>query len=253
MHKTCFKLVIFFFALGFGNLLLADEISDRLHEAEKYFAQKEYNRAIYFYQTVISKDPRNITAYKEIGDCYFQLKEYKKALENYKKVQWLKAGTIDYRLGLTYYCIGEYDTAKDYLNLAFRADSTLLNANFYLAKIYDYQKDYSAALRCYQTEVEVSPLEQNYINLARYYKKVGRYDKTISTIDKTVKKYPKSSEAYLIYAELAEMKNFRDKAIDSYRKAAQLGSGKAQLWMETKGYPWQKEKTFFERLKFWNN
>ncbi len=253
MHKICFKLIVFFFALCFSNLLLGDEISDKLHQAEKYYAQKEYNRAIYFYQSVIVKDPRNVVAYKEIGDCYFQLKEYEKALENYKKVEWLQANTINYRLGLAYYCIGDYDKAKGYLLQSLRIDSAKVSANFYLARIYDYQKNYAAALKSYQEEVKISPLEENYLNLARYYQKVGRYDKTISTIDMTVEKFPKSGEAYLIYAELAEMKNFKDKAVGSYRKAAQLGSGKAQLWMEKKGYPWREEKTFFERLKFWEN
>ena len=251
MHKVCFKLIVFFLALCFSNLLLGDEISDKIHLAEEYYAQGEYSKAIYFYQVVLNKDPRNVVAYKEIGDCYFRLKEYNKALENYKKVEWLQANSINYRLGLTHYFMGDYEKAKDYLLQALKMDAKKENVNYYLARIYDYQKNDKAALRCYLKEVRISPLEENYLNLARYYQKMGRYDKTISTIDITVKKFPKSGEAYLVYAELAEMKNFKDKAIDSYRKAAQLGNGKAQLWMEKKGYPWQKEKTFFDRLKFW--
>ncbi len=251
MCKSWSKFVVALLALSFFGLLGADEVADRLNEAQKYYAQENYNKAIYFYQSVILLDPRNITAYKQIGDSYFQLKEYEDALENYKKVQWLEANSIDYRLGLTYYCIGEYEQAQRFLLLALAADSGKQNANLYLAKIYDYQKNYGAALKSYQREVKIAPTEQNFVNLARYYRRVGRYDQTIATADSIIAKFPESGEAYLIYAELAELKGFDEKAIDSYRKAAQLGNGKAQLWMERRGYLWREEKSFFDKLKFW--
>ncbi len=239
--------------LCFFSALFADGIADDLAKAEVFYAQKNYHRAIFFYSRVISIDPRNIIAYEEIGDCYFQLKEFDKALENYKRVQWLNPGTINYRLGLTYYCLGDYRSAKRYFLVLSDNDTVRANTNFYLAKIYEFEDNDSLAIMHLKREIEIVPSENNFLELARFYYKLKKYDEAVGTVDELVKIFPESADGYLIYAEIAEKRGFSEKAIENYRKAAQLGSGEAQLWMEKKGYPWRKEKDFFDKLMFWKD
>ena len=229
------------------------DISVELGKAEQLYAEKNYNGAIYCYQKIISEDPRHVTAYKGLGDCYFQSKHYGKALENYKRVEWLKPNTINYRLGLTYYCMGDYQNAKRLFIQAAFNDPKKTNINYYLGRIHEYHKEDDFALECFKKELELAPVEMNYLVLAKFYFKKLRYDESVAVIDSLVKNIPWSAEGYLIYAQIAERRNFKNKAVEEYQQAARLGNGEAQIWLEQKGIPWKKKKSFFKFLKFWED
>jgi tetratricopeptide (TPR) repeat protein len=70
--------------------------------AAQYYSNKEYDKAITYYEKIYSKHPTN-TNYRNYVDCYVQLKDYKNAEKIVKKqiryddidqVLWLDLGTI---------------------------------------------------------------------------------------------------------------------------------------------------------------
>ncbi len=254
MSKTWFRFcaTLLFSCLScalWGQISIPEELA----KAEQLYAEKNYNGAVYHYTKIINEDPRHITAYKGMGDCYFQNKNYEEALKNYKRVEWLEPDYIDYRLGLTYYCIGDYRQAKGYFIKSIRNDPTRTNVNYYLGRIHEYHKEDDFALDCFKKELELAPIEMNYLVLAKFYYKRLRYDESVAVIDSLVKEVPWSAEGYLLYGQIAEKRNFENKAIEDYQRAARLGSGEAQLWLEQKGVPWRKEKGFLKFLKFWED
>ncbi len=255
MSKTWFRLsiVLLFSCLFHGLWGEQFNVLEEIGKAEQFYADERYIDAIYCYTKVVEEDPRNVIGYQGMGDCYFKIKRYSEALENYKKVEWIEPNTINYRLGLTYYCIGDYKNSKNYFIQTLNNDPGRVNANYYLGRIHEYHKEIDYALDCYKNELQNAPVEMNFLFLARFYYKQGKYDEAVEVIDRLMEKSPYSADGYLIYAQIAEKKDFENKAIEDYQQAARLGSAEAQLWLEKRGVPWREKKGFFDFLLFWKD
>lgn len=119
------------FLVGCSNVKTNKEMEYSLLRGVNYSQQKEYEKAMTEYQKAYSLDSNNIILLKELGYCYYQFGDYKRAEEF-----WLK---------------GLKQVPKD--------DSIIKN----LATLYYEEKNYSKALEI--TKSSYNPNDEYYLKL----------------------------------------------------------------------------------------
>lgn len=162
-----------------------------------------YQDPFLIWQDVIAKYPKHPYAYNELGNIYFERKEYNKALHIYQRAIELNPGYAEpYNLGNIY-----VEQKKDYLKaLQLYEKAVEVNPNYAkaynnLGNIYFEQRNYHKALQMYQkaTELDTSQTEAH-SNLGNLY-----YEQ---------KQYKKALEEYKIALELMPNNQFiRDRVL----------------------------------------
>lgn len=98
----------------------------RLKKADEIYEAGEYYRALETYQSLLRKIKDKRTkqeVYFKIGECYFNINNFKKARTNYRKaVKGHLAVDVHYKLGLTSKLSGEYENAIEEFKKALELD-----------------------------------------------------------------------------------------------------------------------------------
>ena len=200
-------------------------------------------------KTTSGNDISNIS--KIIGESYFNIKKYDKAisyLKNYKgkKGKWKHEDF--YQLGYAYYKIGNYSKAIDQFNkIIGKKDKLAQNAYYFLAECYIKNNRKSSALNAYRSasSMEFSPeiTKLSLLNYARLSYEIGNpYEPVTKVIIRFLEAYPKTQHEYEltsfllssytnsgsydeVIALLSSQNDYRDKRLlqkVSFLKAVQL-------------------------------
>jgi len=186
---------------------------------------------------------RSARLYSALGAAYEQRKEYKNAINAYKKAIQLDRDNLDAIRGLAENLLndGQTDAALDQYKII--ADANPEDAQTYLrlAEIYRRQGKYDLALENLKKADTMVPdsLEVPY-NMAAVYQSQGRYDEAAKLLQDLVKKSEKPDTSYsnsdrnnrAIFIERLGMV-YRDQenyqaAVDTFRKMLTLGDENAE-------------------------
>ena len=203
---------------------------------------------------------RSAKLYSALGAAYEQRKEYKNAIDAYKKAIQLDRDNLDAIRGLAENLLndGQTDAALDQYKII--ADANPEDAQTYLrlAEIYRRQGKYDLALENLKKADTMVPdsLEVPY-NMAAVYQSQGRYDEAAKLLQDLVKKTEKPDTSYsqsdrnnrAIFIERLGMV-YRDQenyqaAADTFRKMLTLGDENAE-----RGY--QNIIDTYREAKEWN-
>eukprot|EP01084_Bolivina_argentea_P152586 266157_1 len=128
-------------------------------------------------------DRRNFNSM--IGRCYYQLKQYKKAIPFFEThlEQNPNECRIYRQISRTYSEIQEYEIANKYLERAFEIKDLSNDDKSYVYQVWGvnqyYQGDLYAGIECTLKAVELNPkYAVFYNNLGRYYYELGEYDES---------------------------------------------------------------------------
>jgi tetratricopeptide (TPR) repeat protein len=186
---------------------------------------------------------RSAKLYSALGAAYEQRKEYKNAIDAYKKAIQLDRDNLDAIRGLAENLLndGQTDAALDQYKII--ADANPEDAQTYLrlAEIYRRQGKYDLALENLKKADSMVPdsLEVPY-NMAAVYQSQGRYDEAVKLLEELVKKTAKPDTSYsqsdrnnrAIFIERLGMV-YRDQenypaAVEAFRKMLTLGDENAE-------------------------
>ncbi len=203
---------------------------------------------------------RSAKLYSALGAAYEQRKEYKSAIDAYKKAIQLDRDNLDAIRGLAENLLndGQTDAALDQYKII--ADANPEDAQTYLrlAEIYRRQGKYDLALENLKKADGMVPdsLEVPY-NMAAVYQSQGRYDEAAKLLQDLVKKTEKPDTSYsnsdrnnrAIFIERLGMV-YRDQenyqaAVETFRKMLTLGDENAE-----RGY--QNVIDTYREAKQWN-
>jgi tetratricopeptide (TPR) repeat protein len=203
---------------------------------------------------------RSAKLYSALGAAYEQRKEYKNAINAYKKAIQLDRDNLDAIRGLAENLLndGQTDAALDQYKII--ADANPEDAQTYLrlAEIYRREGKYDLALENLKKADTMVPdsLEVPY-NMAAVYQSQGRYDEAAKLLQDLVKKTEKPDTSYsnsdrnnrAIFIERLGMV-YRDQenyqaAVDSFRKMLTLGDENTE-----RGY--QDVIDTYREAKQWN-
>jgi tetratricopeptide (TPR) repeat protein len=176
--------------------------------------------------------------YAALGATYEQRKEYKNAIDAYKKAITLDRDNLDAIRGLAENLLndGQTDAALDQYKVIAEANPEDAQSYLRIAEIYRRQGKYDPALESLKKADAIVPdsLEVPY-NMATVYQAQGRYDDAVKLLQDLVKKTEKPDTSYsradrnnrAIFIERLGMV-YRDQenysaAVDTFRKMLPLG------------------------------
>ncbi len=154
---------------------------------DAYYSLKQYKKAIADYNKAIELDPENVIAYGRRGDAYGRLKQYKAAIKDYDKAVSLDpayAPVYNNRANLLY-TIRQYEKAiEDYsktIELDPENDTVYSNRGLAYSGLEQYEK----AIEDYKRAIELAPEDAyNYVYLSKINIFTGNYDRALAVITK---------------------------------------------------------------------
>ncbi len=109
---------------------------------------------------IVKKDPKNLSAWKELGNLCFDSNQPQEAIKAYTEYLKLKPDDADVRtdLGIMYRNVGEIDKAIEEFKKAAQIDPKHVNARYNLGLVLLHDKrDIKAAVKAWEDYLRVDP------------------------------------------------------------------------------------------------
>jgi cytochrome c-type biogenesis protein CcmH/NrfG len=109
---------------------------------------------------IVKKDPKNLAAWVELGNIYFDTNQPKEAIEAYKQYLAIKPDNPDVRtdMGIMHRKLGEFDRAIEEFRTAAQNDPKHVNSRYNLGLVLLHDKgDMKAAIKAWEDYLKVDP------------------------------------------------------------------------------------------------
>lgn len=109
---------------------------------------------------IVKKDPKNLSAWVELGNLYFDSNQPEEAIKAYTEYLKLKPDNADVRtdLGIMYRNTGQIDKAIDEFRKAAQIDSKHVNSRYNLGLVLLHDKrEMKAAIKAWEDYLKVDP------------------------------------------------------------------------------------------------
>ncbi|MFH1721981.1 MAG: tetratricopeptide repeat protein, partial [Candidatus Altiarchaeota archaeon] len=134
-------------------------IGKNLQSGQDAMKRKDVLKAIESFQKVLQKDPRNISAYSNLGIIYFQNRDFAQAIEYFSVTTTLdeKNPKNYFNLGYSYYSLGEVEKAIANYRKATEIDPYYARAYFELGTAWTLKHDLKEAASNFKKAIELDP------------------------------------------------------------------------------------------------
>jgi tetratricopeptide (TPR) repeat protein len=198
MRRALSLLFIILSLLVFKNLAFAQM---EVEACKNFYDARDYKRAIEAGKRAVQKYPNNPDAQFCLGRSYYEVGEFKLALEHMKRAESLTSNKKDLmsiynEIGLIYNGMGSLDDALLYysrsLSLARDLGSKSMQASVLnnIAMIYDKKGELDKALDYYEESLRLKTDEKEkaptYNNIALIYEDKGNYQKAVEYLKKAI-------------------------------------------------------------------
>lgn len=95
--------------------------------------------------------------------------------------------------------------------------------------------EFAAAVESFSRALAAKPSSDSYLRRAMAYRKLNKFTLALADLDRVIKMNPKIGEAYFQRGQILRDSGENQAGIAEIRKAASMGSGKADLWLKAKG------------------
>ena len=109
---------------------------------------------------IVKKDPKNVPAWVEMGNLYFDSGQPKEAIEAYSQYLTIKPDNPDVRtdMGIMYRQLGEFDKAIEEFKKAAQSDLKHANSRYNIGIVLLHDKqDIKGAIRAWEEYLKVDP------------------------------------------------------------------------------------------------
>lgn len=148
---------------------------------------RKIDEAVAMFNKAIDIEPMLIDSYRNLGDLYLHLNQYKEAKNYYKKALLIeKSGEIYFQYGNACFLNDEEHEGLEYYNLALSAGFDDDDMLFYMGLAYEHMNDDAMALRYIQKALSKNPSRPDYkvkkISLLLRMNKIEEADKNIDEL-----------------------------------------------------------------------
>lgn len=112
---------------------------------------------------IVKKDPKNLPAWVELGNLYFDCEQPKEAIEAYSQYLAIKPDNPDVRtdMGIMYRKLGDFDHAIDEFRKAAQSDPKHTHSRYNIGIVLLHDKqDIKGAIKAWEDYVKVDPSSQ---------------------------------------------------------------------------------------------
>ena len=109
---------------------------------------------------IVKKDPKNLPAWVELGNLYFDTNQPKEAIEAYTRYLAVKPDNADVRtdMGIMYRKLGQFDKAIEEFKKAAQSDPKHANSRYNMGLVLLHDKgDMKGAIRAWEDYLKVDP------------------------------------------------------------------------------------------------
>ena len=144
-----------------------------------YKEKRQFDSAIFYFNKIITADPKDVDAHKAMGNIYLEKQMYDSAEHHLKMAIALnpKAQDAVMDLGVVYFSTNRYPQALTQFNKAVSLDDHYVKAFSNLGRTYFVMGQYNAAIETFHAERNLDPNNINDVSLiALSFKKLGKTD-----------------------------------------------------------------------------
>jgi cytochrome c-type biogenesis protein CcmH/NrfG len=109
---------------------------------------------------ILKKDPKNLPAWVELGNLYFDTDQPKEAIEAYRQYLAIKPNNADVRtdMGIMYRKLGQFDKAIEEFRKAAQSDPKHVNSRYNIGLVLLHDKqDIKGAVKAWEDYLKVDP------------------------------------------------------------------------------------------------
>jgi tetratricopeptide (TPR) repeat protein len=201
-------------------------------------------KSITYYEQSFAVDTTDARPYINIGEVYFRLKQYDRAIEAFKKFLALNpnssyTGMVISNVAYMFNTKADtlqnaifYDSAAYYCAWALKLYPTVPQNHIDLGNVYMCQKKYDKALPCFQKVAELDSANiAIHLQIGQAYLGLGEYEKAKSSVQLVLDGYADTVTALVVMADIYLQQHDMDNATSYYQRAAQKGDKGAAKWL----------------------
>jgi cytochrome c-type biogenesis protein CcmH/NrfG len=109
---------------------------------------------------ILKKDPKNLTAWVELGNLYFDSGQPEEAIDAYSQYLAIKPDNPDVRtdMGIMYRALGDFDRAIEEFKKAVQSDPKHINSRYNMGIVLLHDKrDIKGAIKAWEEYLKVDP------------------------------------------------------------------------------------------------
>jgi tetratricopeptide (TPR) repeat protein len=109
---------------------------------------------------IVKKDPKNLPAWVELGNLYFDSNQPKEAIEAYEQYLAVKPDNADVRtdMGIMYRNLGDFDRALEEFRKAAQSDPKHVNSRYNIGLVLLHDKqDMKGAIKAWEDYLKLDP------------------------------------------------------------------------------------------------
>ena len=121
---------------------------------------KQVSSEILSLKEIVKKDPKNLTAWEELGNLYFDSGQPKEAIEAYKEYLAIQPDNPDVRtdMGIMYRALGDFDRAIEEFKKAAQSDPKHANSRYNIGIVLLHDKgNVKEAIQAWEEYLEADP------------------------------------------------------------------------------------------------
>lgn len=226
MNKIVILISVFIFSLN----SYSQEKKDNFYKASAYIYYNILDSAVIYMSKSIDSEKDNYSNYIVRGNCYFNLKMYESALNDYLKANDLKTGAGEYSIARCYSMLSNYDKAFDYLQRHLQKSEKNTQASIKLDTAFrniNTLKQWDEIwLTEWYSKTETALFDAEYaINKKQYYE-------ALDILTQLIEKRSRSHQAYFLRAKAStELQSYRA-ALTDIEKAIEIAPKNDNYWFE---------------------
>ena len=179
-----------------------------------YRAKNKPDLSIKHFKKALELNPGYGPARNGLGTAYLSIKDWDKAIEQFKEVAEDLLYSTPYiplsNMGFAYYNKGEYQQAEKYYLKALEIKPDFINALLGLGRTYLVLGKLAAAVDTLETGVRHFPgIAATYLDLGKAYSLKHEYSKAFTAFNKTIELAPDTDLAREARAEAQKIKNLK--------------------------------------------
>ena len=185
--------------------------------AQAHYQLREYEEALDAFEYAFITNDKFEPAYKEFADVCFQLKLYQRALDALEEGFELFEADEDMllKLGQCHQYLGNTAKAKIFYYRALNLNKMADEVYFHIGECYSEEGEYSSSVHFYNQAIKIDDLREDYLMaLAKSYSKMGRFQKALPLFQKATEMGPELSENWVEYASFLVDINGLEEALE---------------------------------------
>lgn len=214
-----------------ASMLKPGDFEDHRYKAYSWGKLKRPEMVMFELNAAITLKPDNTSLlYYRAQVYYYDLEDYENALADMNKLISMEPNSSNYNMrGNCFYSLKLYDSAIEDYTKAFKLDSTDVQPLISRAETHFYNKNPGAAFADFDQAIKISPNNYSiYDERARINKEFGDIEQAIWDYSKVIELNPKAEWAYNNRANIKNKIGDRAGACRDWQIAASMGSDVAQ-------------------------